>query len=212
MGASVNEESKQWSTRLRGPYETRDGLRFVVALHRGEHSVLCPMCHARIYPGSVVAKVADETLCMNCRPPDGSRVRAGMRTNRLRLRFQGFAMEGQVSLWNAGRGLVWTYPHGAGPAEHTTHKSRETNGRLLRLPTGWNGVVVMRRTVGDVDLLVPIKLKDAPALTALPSEAYLREATNNLLVHRMHDPEDYRRLQLASRMRLRAWNKGGAGT
>ena len=62
--------------------------------------------------------------------------------------------------------------------------------------------------IGEVELLVPIKLENLGTLEMMPGELYVREVANSLLHLRLKDREAFRRSQLAARMRLWAWNKG----
>ena len=203
----MNEYDKQWSKRRRGPYETADGVRFVVAPNRSGVTVLCPMCGARVHPGSLVAEVGGETLCMGCRPPGGSRIRAGMRRNRERPQLLGFMLN-NASLWRVAGGRVWIFAQGSAPVGETLHQSHERIGSLLRTKGVWNGSLVVRWQIGEVELLVPIKLENLGTLEMMPGELYFREVANSLLHLRLKDREAFRRSQLAARMRLWAWNKG----
>lgn len=204
----MNEYDKRWHKRLRGPYETTDAVRYVVAPNRRGVTVVCPLCGTHVHPGSLVAEVGGEAVCMACQPPGGSRIRAGLKRPKetLALALVGFALDG-ASLWADG-GHAWVFAKGSGPVGHTVYRTHKRIGHLTRSTAGWSGSVVVERKIGEVELLVPVKVSNVRQPSSLPGELYLREAAERLLFSRLHEPEAFRRMQLAARMRLWAWNKG----
>lgn len=203
----MDDYSKRWPLRLRGPYETGDGIRYVVAPNRNGVTLLCPMCSAHVHPGQLVATIEGlEPICMECRPPGGSRIRAGRQYRAAPVKFLGFASEGEVTLWQMLAGKVWAYGRGQGPSERMLDEG-ERIGDLRKVGGFWFGSLVYRKTIGEVEILVPVKIENAVALTMLPGKLYLDDATNHLVRLRLTDQAEFNKMQRAAKMRLWAWNR-----
>ena len=199
----MNAYDSKWPVRLRGPYETADGVRFVVQPNRTGVAVVCPLCATHVHPGSLVAEVAGsaDPVCMECRPTGGSRIRAGRKPRAEAPRFLGLVMDGAAA-WSMGAGRARIFQKGTVPLH------AYCIGQLTRRAGLWQGALVVPTVVGAVNFLLPIKIGGMTNLQRLPGSAYFRELEQNLLRLRLKDPPRFARQQLVARMRLLAWNEG----
>ena len=199
----MNAYDSKWPMRLRGPYETADGIRFVVQPNRAGVAIVCPVCAAHVHPGSLVAEVAgsSDPVCMECRPGGGSRIRAGRRPRTEAPRFLGLVMDGAAA-WSMEAGRARIFQKG------TVLLHAYCIGQLKRRAGLWQGSLVVPTTVGAIDFLLPIRIDGMAKLAGLPGSAYFRELEQNLLVLRLKEPGKFERQQTVARMRLLAWNEG----